>query len=284
MSMSNDDTEAKTADEANENAKVEIPEEEVKIVVEDAPVVEAVSEEEAGFVATIPTSLEDWKPKTKLGKDVKSGKVTSINEILSTGTPILEPQITEILLPNMENDLLMVGQSKGKFGGGQKRAFRQTQKKTPEGNKPSFSALVVVGNKNGIVGVGYGKSKDTIPARDEAIRNAKAGIFKIRRGCGSWECNCKASHSIPFKVKGKVGGVTLELLPAPRGKGLIVEPEIAKILSFAGVKDIWCKRVGRSTGKSNLIAAGLKALHKLSTTKISQEHRENLGIVEGAHD
>lgn len=268
--------------------KVDVPEsEEDSIVVESSDDVSAVpsvpSEEEAGFVAVVPTSPDDWKPKTSLGRDVKSGKVSNLNDILTSGTPILEYQITDVLIPNIESDLLMIGQSKGKFGGGQKRAFRQTQKKTPEGNKPSFSALVVVGNKNGIVGVGYGKSKDTVPAREEALRNAKTGIFKIRRGCGSWECNCKSPHSIPFKVRSKVGGVTIELLPAPRGKGLIVEGEIAKILSFAGVKDVWCRRVGRSTGKFNLVSAAVLALKKLSTTKIVQSHRDALGIVEGSH-
>ena len=261
-------------------------EEDGKIVVESSEESSAVpsvpSEEEAGFVATVPVSPDDWKPKTSLGRDVKSGKVSDLNVILSSGTPILEYQITDVLIPNIESDLLMIGQSKGKFGGGQKRAFRQTQKKTPEGNKPSFSALVVIGNKNGIVGVGYGKSKDTVPAREEALRNAKTGIFKIRRGCGSWECNCHTSHSIPFKVRSKVGGVMIELLPAPRGKGLIVEPEIAKILSFAGVKDVWCRRVGRSSGKFNLVSAAILALKKLSTTKIVQSHRESLGIVEGS--
>ena len=57
-----------------------------------------------------------------------------------------------------------------------------------------------MGNKNGVIGVGYGKSKETVPAREKAFRNAKLNIFKIRRGCGSWECMCGEPHSIPFMI------------------------------------------------------------------------------------
>ena len=109
----------------------------------------------------------------------------------------------------LKNDLLLIGQSKGKFGGGARRIFKQTQKKTPEGNKPSFACAAVVGNEDGYVGVGSGKSKDTVPAREKAIRRAKLNLFKIRRGCGSWECNCKTHHSIPFETEGKCGSVSI---------------------------------------------------------------------------
>ena len=81
-------------------------------------------------------------------------------------------EIVDILLPNLETDLLLIGQSKGKFGGGQRRVFRQTQKKTREGNKPKFSTIAIAGNKDGYVGIGYGKSKETVPAREKAFRSA----------------------------------------------------------------------------------------------------------------
>ena len=76
-------------------------------------------------------------------------------------------------MKDIETELLLVGQSKGKFGGGQRRVFKQTQKKTREGNKPSFSTFAVVGNHNGYVGLGSGKSKETVPARDKSKRKAK---------------------------------------------------------------------------------------------------------------
>jgi len=174
---------------------------------------------------------ESWAPKTQLGKDVKQGKVTDIFAILDSTQKILEANIVDVLIPNLESDLLLIGQSKGKFGGGQRRVFKQTQKKTREGNKPKFATIAVVGNHNGVVGVGHGKSKETVPAREKAIRNAKLNIMKIRRGCGSWQCGCKTSHSIPYKVSGKTGSVEIDLLPAPKGTGLRVEGECQKILS-----------------------------------------------------
>ena len=66
---------------------------------------------------------ESWKPKTSLGIKVKKGDVTSIDYALDQRIKILEPEIVDALLPNLATELLMVGQAKGKFGGGQKRIF-----------------------------------------------------------------------------------------------------------------------------------------------------------------
>ena len=75
--------------------------------------------------------LENWIPKTALGKLVKSGKMTDIDEVLKLKA--LEPEIIDLLMKT-KSDLLNIGQAKGKFGGGKRRAWRQTQKKTAEGN------------------------------------------------------------------------------------------------------------------------------------------------------
>ena len=174
-----------------------------------------------------------------------------------------------------------IGQSKGKFGGGKRRAWRQTQRKTKEGNVPTFSALAVVGDENGHVGIGTGKSKETLPARDKATRNAKLNIFKIRRGCGSWECGCKTPHSIPFEVSGKCGSVKIKLMPAPKGKGLCIEPECAKILKLAGIKDVWSKTFGQTRVKTNLVKACIAALKELMKVKVNQNKYAALGIAEG---
>ncbi len=98
-------------------------------------------------------SEKSWEPKTKLGQEVKSGKIKNIDEILDSGRKILESEIVDKLL-NLQSDLISVGQSKGKFGGGKRRAWRQTQRKTQEGNKPTFSAFAIVGDGNGHVGIG----------------------------------------------------------------------------------------------------------------------------------
>ncbi len=223
---------------------------------------------------------ENWRPKTELGADVKAGKIKDISEIVGEGIRFLEPQIVDMLVPNVESTLLSIGQSKGKFGGGKKSIWRQTQKKTKEGNKPNFGCLAAVGNKNGYVGIGFGKSKETMPSREKALRNAKLGLMNVRRGCGSWECGCKNPHSIPFKVKGKCSSVEIELIPAPLGTGLCIEEECKKILELAGIKDVYSRAVN-SKNRLNLVYACFDALKKLSRTKISEEDVKNLGILRG---
>lgn len=223
----------------------------------------------------------NWEPKTELGKKVKSKEITNIEEILDAGATILEPEIVDMLIPNIESELLMIGQSKGKFGGGARRVFKQTQKKTKEGNKPSFSTVAVVGNKDGIIGTGYGKAKETVPAREKATREAKLSIIKIKRGCGSWQCRCKTPHSIPFKVMGKEGSVRLTLLPAPKGTGIKANAEVAKILKLAGITDIWSKTLGQTDTKINMIKATENALKQLIETKTFLIETDKLGITEG---
>jgi small subunit ribosomal protein S5 len=278
-----EETEAK-----KEEAKEELPSEadiEEKAELEvDKDVIAEVPEGEEEIVKKAPTISFDvagWTPKTGIGKKVKTGEIKNIDQVLDPGHKILEAQIVDILLPEIESDLLLIGQSKGKFGGGQRRIFKQTQKKTAEGNKPRFETMAVVGNRNGYVGVGVGKSRETVPAREKAVRNAKLSIFKISRGCGSWLCGCKEPHTIPFKVHGKCGSVNIWLFPAPKGKGLIVEPECAKILKMAGIQDVFAKTIGHTASKVNFMKACVDALHKLSKTKVNPKDRERIGIVDG---
>ncbi|MBN1376997.1 30S ribosomal protein S5 [Candidatus Woesearchaeota archaeon] len=225
--------------------------------------------------------LEAWSPRTDIGKKVKNQEIKELDYILDNGFSVLEPEIVDFLLPELEQDLISSGQVKGKFGGGARISFRRTQKKTQEGNKLKFSCMAVVGNKNGYVGLGFGKAKETVPARDKAFRKARLNIFKISRGCGSWKCNCKTPHSIPFAVEGKSGSVRIKLMPAPKGTGLVVEKECAKILGMAGIKDIWSHTEGQTKNKVNLIYACEKALKKLLSTKIKPQDIENLAIAEG---
>ncbi len=227
--------------------------------------------------------LEDWKPKTSIGVKVKNKEITQVDQILDHGYVIMEASIVDSLLPT-ESELLLIGQSKGKFGGGQRRIFRQTQKKTQEGNKPKFSTLAAVGEKNGHIGMGIGKSKETVPAREKAVRNAKLGLFKITRGCGSWECQCKEPHSIPFTVMGRCGSVRVKLMPAPKGKGLFCHPEVAKVLKLAGIQDVWSKTFGQTKNRINLVYALEDALKKLTTTKVLPQYDKPLGITRGSKE
>jgi small subunit ribosomal protein S5 len=225
--------------------------------------------------------LAKWTPKTELGKKIKSGEIKDIDDIFKLGKPILEVEIIDQLFPNLESDLLMIGQSKGKFGGGARRVFRQTQKKTNEGNKPSFATMAIVGNRDGYVGVGYAKAKETVPAREKALRKAKLNLFKIKRGSGSWLSSTSEPHSIPYTVSGRCGSVRITLFPAPVGKGLIIEKECKKILQLAGIRDVWSKSVGKTNTKLNLISACVEALRALSAYKISAQKEKEMCIVTG---
>lgn len=210
--------------------------------------------------------VENWEPKTKIGRNVKSGKIRNIDEILDNGKKILEEQIVDSLI-NIKSDLISIGQSKGKFGGGKRRAWRQTQRKTKEGNIPTFSTLAVVGDENGHVGIGTGKAMETLPARDKAIRKAKLNIIKVIRGDGSFDSVGGGNTSIPFKVEGKSGSVKVELFPAAPGTGLVVADQLKKILMLAGIKDIYSKTSGRKRTTFNLIKACTNALEKTNVRK-----------------
>jgi small subunit ribosomal protein S5 len=204
-------------------------------------------------------NLEDWIPKTKLGKLIKDKKITDIDEALLQ--KILEPEIVDSLL-NLRSDILNIGQSKGKFGGGKRRAWRQTQKKTEEGNVATFSCLSVVGDGNGYIGMGYGRAKETLPARAKSLRYAKLNIIKIKRGCGSFDCICEEEHTVPFIVEGKCGSCRVKLMPAPQGTGLVIGDECKKILRVAGIKDVYSVTEGQVRSTINLARACMDALEK----------------------
>jgi small subunit ribosomal protein S5 len=244
----------------------------------DTPLVlEPINEEQTKIELK---EVKDWTPKTELGKRVRAKEIKNIDEIIDNGLTILEPEIVDSLLL-LESELLLIGQAKGKFGGGQRRVFRQTQKKTREGNKPKFTTLAVVGDKDGYIGIGLGKSKETVPAREKALKTAKLNLFKISRGNGSWQSNSKEPNSIPFAVEGKCGSVKIKLMPAPKGTGLCVEKECAKILDLAGIKDVWSKTQGQTKNKINLVKACEMALKQLIVTKVRVQDRETLSIQEG---
>lgn len=214
-------------------------------------------------------ALDAWVPKTALGLAVKAGKEKNVDKVLSSGRKVLEPEIIDMLL-RLESDLLLVGQAKGKFGGGKRRAWRQTQKKTMEGNVVTFSAMAVVGDKKGHVGIGYGKSKETLPARAKAVRQAKLNLIKIMIGYESPEEKLIGAdpHTVPFIVQGKCGSVRIKLIPAPRGTGLVVGNEVKKILRLAGIKDVYGVSSGQTRTTFNVAKACIDALQKTTEMKL----------------
>jgi small subunit ribosomal protein S5 len=122
--------------------------------------------------------------------------------------------------------------------------------------------MAVVGDEKGHIGIGEGKAKETLPARDKAIRKAKLNVFKINRTCSAFDCDCSELHTIPYKVEGKAGSVRVILIPAPQGTGLVAGGELKKVLSLAGVKDVYSKTFGHKRTTFNLVKACIDALKK----------------------
>ena len=206
-------------------------------------------------------NIAGWEPKTKLGREVKDGKIKNIDEILDNGKKILESEIVDSLM-NVTSELINIGQSKGKFGGGKRRIWRQTQRKTKAKNIPTFSTLAVIGDGKGHVGIGSGKSMETLPAREKAVRKAKLNIFKVKRSCSGFDCSCNEPHTVPLKITGKSGSLRLTLIPAAQGTGLVVASELKKVLKLVGIKDVYSKVLGRKRTTFNLIKSCIDALKK----------------------
>jgi small subunit ribosomal protein S5 len=188
---------------------------------------------------------EVWIPKTSIGKRVVSGEINSMEEILSKGLRIQEAGIVKKLLPDLKTDVIDVG---------------IIQKMTPNGQSTRFKALVAAGNENGWLGIGMGKSKQMRIAIEKANNAAYLSVSPVKLGCGSWECRCDQKHSVPFKVKGKGGSVTIEILPAPRGLGLVAGGKIRNLLKLAGLKDAWTTAKGSTTTMNSTSKAVLECL------------------------
>ena len=188
---------------------------------------------------------EVWIPKTSIGKRVLSGEINSMEEILSKGLRIQEAGIVKKLLPDLKTEVIDVG---------------IIQKMTPNGQSTRFKALVAAGNENGWLGVGMGKSKQMRIAIEKANNASYLSVSPVKLGCGSWECRCDQKHSVPFKVKGKGGSVTVEIIPAPRGLGLVAGPKIRNLLTMAGLKDAWTTAKGSTPTMNSTSKAVLECL------------------------
>lgn len=223
---------------------------------------------EVRFAREAQEKLDNWVPRTELGKAVRAGKVANIDEVLAEGKKIMEPEIVDLLVPGLHVDTLFIGQAKGKFGGGKRRAFRQTQKKTKEGNVLTFGVMAVVGDGHGHIGLGYGRAAETLPAKEKAIRKAKLNIIKIQRGCASFDCSCDEEHSIPLAVTGKCSSVVVKLMPAPQGTGLVISDEMKKLLKAVGIKDIYSKCFGNLKTTFNMAKACMAALEKIGEVQL----------------
>lgn len=130
------------------------------------------------------------------------------------------------------------------------------------GRRFSFAALVVVGDRKGRVGMGYGKANEVPNAVEKGISEAKKSLVSV---------NLKG-HSIPHQVIGRAGASSVVLVPASDGTGVIAGKKLRPMLELAGIQNLLTKAYG-STSPKNLLKAAMAALKKLRTAQMVSELR-----------
>lgn len=205
-----------------------------------------------------------WVPKTELGKKVFNKEIESLEELFESGLPVKEPEIIDYLSEIQEKIV----------------SIRKTTKVARSGRKFRYSAALLIGNGSGFIGIGRATDKERWNAIRKASKDARLNLIHIRRGCGSWECSCNNKHSIPFKVEGKSASVKLELIPAPKGVGLVTGDNIKDVMRFSGIQDIWSKSFGSSDTKLNFVRTAINALKKTTKQRISNEMKNKIEISE----
>lgn len=198
---------------------------------------------------------ETWTPKTYLGKMIQEGRISSMEEIFLEGLKIREPEIVDLLLPGLQEEVININ---------------LVQKQTDAGEKSRFKAIVAVGNRDGYIGLGNGKAKQVRTAIEKAAADARLNISFVRRGCGSWECGCGRNHSLAFQTRGKCGGVEIVLIPGPRGLGLVANETAKAILGLTGIKDCWTRSFGSTRTIPSFAYAVFDALKK-SFSRVTPE-------------
>ena len=133
----------------------------------------------------------------------------------------------------------------------------RTTKVVKGGRQFSFSALVAVGNRNGKIGIGRGKSRDTSTAIIKAIREAKKKSFFIKLNSFS---------SIPYFVKFKYGVSTVIMLPARDGTGIVAGNIMRAVFEVVGIKNVCSKVIGSKKNSNNIVLAMLECFKKFPNT------------------
>jgi small subunit ribosomal protein S5 len=198
---------------------------------------------------------DGWVPQTRLGKKVADGDIDSMEEALNAGLPLKEPELVDQLVPDLEDEVLDIN---------------MVQRMTDSGRRVKFRCVVVVGNRDGLVGYAEGRDDQVGGAIQKAIEVGKMNLIQVPLGSGSWEDRPGGSNSLLRKADGKAGSVEVEIKPAPKGLGLAAAETPRKVLELAGVEDAWTKSHGNTRTTVNLAKATYNALQNSSESRVPQ--------------
>jgi len=183
-------------------------------------------------------------PCTKLGRLVQQGKIKSLEQIYLFSLPVKEYQIVENFLgPSLKDEVMKI---------------MPVQKQTRAGQRTRFKAFVVVGDYNGHIGLGVKCSKEVATSIRGSIILAKLSLVPVRRGY--WGSKIGDPHTVPTKVSGKCGSVSVRLIPAPKGAGIVAAITPKKVLAMAGVQDVYTCSRGCTRTLGNFVKATFYAL------------------------
>merc|ERR1712137_1144308 len=187
---------------------------------------------------------KEWTPVTKLGRLVKDQKIKTLEQIYLYSLPIKEFEIIDYFIgPALKDEVLKI---------------MPVQKRTRAGQRTRFKAFVAIGDYNGHVGLGVKCSKEVATAIRGAIILAKLSIVPVRRGF--WGNKIGRPHTVPSKVTGKCGSVSVRLIPAPRGTGIVAAGVSKKLLQMAGVDDCYTSACGTTATVGNFAMATYMAI------------------------
>ncbi|MFT6849471.1 MAG: small subunit ribosomal protein S5 [Sphingobacteriales bacterium] len=141
-------------------------------------------------------------------------------------------------------------------------SLNRVAKVTKGGRTFSFSAIVVVGDENGIVGYGLGKAKEVAEAISKGVDDAKKALIHVPVYKGT----------VPHEQYGKYGGAYVLLKPASSGTGVIAGGAMRAVLESAGVKDVLAKSKG-SSNPHNVVKATIQSLVEMRDAITVAEHR-----------